>query len=188
MKILTLLVGNIGSGKSTWIKNNKKDALVVSKDSLRYMVGGGVYLFNPKIENIIWDIEKAFLNRAMLEGHDIIIDASNMNKKTRKSFIKVAKAFNYYVLAVVMPLLSKEECITRRMTNPHDQPSEEIWGMVWDKFNKQYEEPTLDEGINEIIFLNKEAVSNQGRECKCRYEGCTYVPVKECPIHSSLVI
>ena len=63
-KSITILVGNIGSGKSFWAqKNRKKNQVVVSRDGLRYMLGGGIYVFESKIESIIW---KAELN--IIEG------------------------------------------------------------------------------------------------------------------------
>ena len=41
-----IMVGNIGSGKSTYIKNSLSEATVISKDGIRYAFGGGNYIFN----------------------------------------------------------------------------------------------------------------------------------------------
>ena len=37
MRKLIVLIGNIGSGKTTWVKKNRKGAYVVSRDFLRYI-------------------------------------------------------------------------------------------------------------------------------------------------------
>ena len=49
MSKIIVLVGNIGSGKTTWIKKflkkTKGKYVVVSRDAIRYMMGGGKYIF-----------------------------------------------------------------------------------------------------------------------------------------------
>ena len=39
------------------------------------------------------------------------------------------------------------------MNDPHGQPDVAMWENVWERFDKAYEEPTLDEGFDEIIKL-----------------------------------
>ena len=58
MKNLIILVGNIGSGKSTYAKKyQKKGYIVIARDQLRYAIGGGEYIFNTKYEPLIWKTE-----------------------------------------------------------------------------------------------------------------------------------
>lgn len=160
MKTITILVGNIGSGKSTWIlKNRKENEVVVSRDSLRYMFGGGNYLFSSFTEPLVWDIELAIVDRLMMSNFSIVVDETGMSRKMRERYIKLAKLFNYKIIVVEMPRLSMEECVNRRMRNPHQQPAKEIWETVWKKFDSQYEKPSKEEGIDEIIEVSNENLS-----------------------------
>ena len=151
-KIITILVGNVGSGKSTWIRNNRKEyEIVVSRDYLRYMFGGGDYVFLPETEPYVWDFEMFIVDRLMCDGFALIVDEIGMSKSLRSRYISLAKMCGYKVKVVEMPRFSMRECIDRRMTNPHNQPNRKIWEKVWVKFDSFYEEPTKDEGIDKII-------------------------------------
>ena len=59
-------------------------------------------------------------------------------------------------MAVVMPVLSMRESVERRMTNPHGQPSRKLWRRVWKNFRDMYEVPTVEEGFNSILYVEKE--------------------------------
>lgn len=74
----------------------------------------------------------------------------------RKRYIALAKQHNYKVAVLIMPFMTKKDCVDRRMKNPHNCPDRKIWESVWDKFNKQYQEPSLTEGIDKIIKLKNE--------------------------------
>lgn len=51
MKKLIILIGNIGCGKSTLAKKLvKKGYCIISRDSFRYMIGAGNYIFDLKYE------------------------------------------------------------------------------------------------------------------------------------------
>ena len=155
-KSITILVGNIGSGKSFWAqKNRKKNQVVVSRDGLRYMLGGGIYVFESKIESIIWKAELNIIEGIMEKGFSIIIDGVGVNASLRKRYIDLAKLYTYEIMVVELPRLSMQECVDRRMTNPHGQPNRKLWETVWKKFEDIYEEPMLDEGIVEILKVQE---------------------------------
>jgi len=158
MKNMYILIGNIGSGKSTYINNHLKNCISISKDGLRYSIGNGTYIFNPDYE---YTIHKAILELNIgfcSIGENVVIDETNMTKKSRKSHITIGKKYKYNIIAVVFPELSKIDSVNRRMTNPHCQDDRKVWNSVWERFHNVYNPPTIEEGFNQIIELKKEVV------------------------------
>ena len=151
---IIIMVGNIGSGKSTLCKEYAEAGyIVISMDSLRYMIGAGQYIYNKELEQAIWDSEKSIIRHFMGLKKNIIVDNTSMSDKTRKTYLWLAKQHKYRTVALVMPRLSEKECIDRRMTNPHGQPDRELWESVWTRFHFQYVEPTRKEGFDKVIKL-----------------------------------
>ena len=154
MKKLILLIGNIGSGKSTLAKKYaNKSYRVISRDSIRYMVGAGKYVFNIKLEPIIKKGTLAILREFLKANIDIVYDEVNINKQLRKSTIKLAKKYGYKITAIELPKLSKKVSVKRRLKNPHGNSNKETWNAVWEMFDYMYEKSTKSEGIDEIIRM-----------------------------------
>ena len=79
-----------------------------------------------------------------------IIDNTNPTKDKRKEYIDLAKQYNYDVYCINMTTsyeLSQHNNIYRYLTTNTDL----IPTIVYNKFRKDYEEPSCDEGIKEII-------------------------------------
>jgi predicted kinase len=156
---LIILIGNIGSGKSTYCKKyQEQGCVIIARDQLRYGIGNGKYVFNYDYEPIIWDVEHHMFRRFLDLGVDIVIDEVGISKKMRERYIPYAKALGYKIIALELPRFSMEEAVARRMTNPHGQDDANLWKQVWTKFDNQYEAPTKEEGFDEIIRLEKETV------------------------------
>jgi len=152
MKKLILLIGNIGSGKSTIAKKFvKKGYVCICRDSLRYMIGAGDYIFNRSLEPTINKAEKKIVIEFMKLGVNLVIDEVHATEHLRKMHIDLAKKYGYHITAYVMPRLDKKTSVDRRMTNPHGQPDRISWEVVWEGFDSRYEEPTKEEGFDKII-------------------------------------
>ena len=160
MKKFYIMVGNIGGGKSTYIKNNFPDARVISKDGIRYSLGGGTYIFDTNIEHIV-HYTTIYLTKNLCANQidTLVLDETNVQKKGRKQFIKIAKENGYLVIAVRLPNFPKEIAVDRRLSNPHDQWERTVWEGVWDKFQNKFQAPTLEEGFDEIIQVEVEDVT-----------------------------
>ena len=157
MKTLILLVGNIGSGKTTYIKNRKfveRGYVIIARDRLRYNIGGGQYIFNPEYEPIIWSTELYMFRRFLELGKNIVVDEVGISKKMRARYITLAKEYGYFITCAEMPRLSQKEAVDRRMNDPHGQPDRKLREQVWLKFDLQYEPPDVSEGFD--IIFNKE--------------------------------
>jgi len=149
---LIILVGNIGSGKSTTVKKLVKEGyIVISRDAFRYMIGAGEYIFNPKLEPIIHNMNIDCLIRCLQVGLDVVVDETNVSRGMRKRYLELGNDYGYITTALVMPRLSMKEAVDRRMNDPHGQPDRKMWEGVWKKFESKYCEPTIEEGFNKVI-------------------------------------
>jgi hypothetical protein len=54
-----------------------------------------------------------------------------------------------------MPKLSKVESVQRRMQANHGNGTPQVWGEVWERFDKVYAEPSKKEGFNKIIHYKE---------------------------------
>lgn len=151
---IVILIGNIGAGKTTLCSEFiKKEFVCISRDSLRYMIGSGDYIFNRKYEPVIHRAEKIIIEEFMSERINLVIDEVGVSKWMRQQYIYLAEQYNYEITAVVLPKLSMEQSVNRRMISPHGQPNRKLWEAVWTKFDEQYEQPTKKEGFDKVIFL-----------------------------------
>lgn len=119
MKKLIVYQGIQGSGKSTaakaFVMEDPDNRVRVNRDDIRLMLGKP---FNPKIENIVTDIEEAALEAAMSHGKTVVSDNMNMNQRVISFLEDLAKRFGYEVEYRFMytPL---EECIERDSKRLH---------------------------------------------------------------------
>ncbi len=148
---MILLVGNIGSGKTTICKKLIKEGyLIVSQDDLRYSIGAGNYTFNPlyepSIKNTVLEMTKSF----MANSFPIVIDETNMSKKIRSKYLNLAKIYGYNCSAIVFKKIQMRYAVKRRLKNNHGNTPKEVWEGVWKMFDDMYEKPTKQEGFNKI--------------------------------------
>jgi predicted kinase len=158
-KRLVILIGNIGSGKTTLAKRFvEKGYVVISRDALRYMIGGGKYIFDKQLELSVWAAERAIFEIFVEAGLNIVVDGAALSKRLRGGYfstLDIVDVWDYKCIAVVLPRLSMSECVERRMKDPHQQNDKNLWEGIWEKFDSQYEEPSLDEGFDKIIQLQR---------------------------------
>lgn len=95
---LIILQGIQGSGKTTWAKNwvkeDPKHRVRFNQDDIRNMFG--VY-WVPSREPLVKTMHNSFLNGAMLEGYDIVLDNINLNQKTLDEIKEIVEEFNKWI-------------------------------------------------------------------------------------------
>lgn len=151
---LIILIGNIGSGKSTLCqKYSEKGFQIVCRDTLRSMLGGlNGYVFSPETEKAIDSACVKLIDRILsARKSNLVIDETNMTKKTRQRYIRLAKFYGYEAVAHETFSFTRAECVANRTKDALRGYTPELWGEVWDKFNKSYEVPTFDEGFDMLI-------------------------------------
>ena len=153
---IIIMCGNIGSGKTTLVKQYaKKGYIVIARDALRYNIGAGNYIFNPKLESAIWETEMNMLWNFMNLGVNIIVDEIGVSQDMRARYIKMIDAnfSNYKKLLIEMPRLSMKESVDRRLKDPHGQFDRKLWERIWTNFDNLYEKPTKKEGFHKIVRI-----------------------------------
>ena len=95
---LIILQGIPSSGKTTWAKNwvneDSEHRVRFNRDDIRNMLGK---YWVPSRESLINAMYESFLNQAMLEGYDIVLDNINLNQKTLAKIKETVEEFNKWI-------------------------------------------------------------------------------------------
>lgn len=129
MNKIIITQGIPGSGKSTWAKNWVEEDPIHrvrwNNDDCRKMCGP---YWIPEREEFISEIREKFLNEAMQEHKDIVIDDMNLNQKTINYYEDLIDNFNtfnihkkehMYTKEYKLFNISVEECIRRDALREH---------------------------------------------------------------------
>lgn len=151
---LFLVVGLPGSGKSTYAKNFIKayqDPIeYLSSDELRAVFGTSEedQSVTPKVFNFI----KEKVDEYLKNGKNVLIDATNINRKDRKSYIETADKYNARKVAIVFNV--PKETLIQRNIERGNKGGRNVPEWVIDKMLSKYEPPTESEGFN-VIYTSK---------------------------------
>jgi predicted kinase len=169
---LMFLVGNIGSGKTTYIKQLNGEYVVLSRDKIRYMLGNGEYVFHGDLEDAVWQAELKLFTGLLHTGINIVIDEVNTNPNMRARYLYAVNYdildFKYETTAVVFPRLPMDVCVERRVKSPHGNFTKADWEKVWTRFDTNYVKPSINEGFDKVVFLDKsnKKIKQLPRKCK----------------------
>lgn len=144
------LIGVPGSGKSTWVANQKwaKDCVIVSTDDFVEAYAksvGKTYNevfkdYMPTAVGLMSDL----VVKAREEGKDIIWDQTSTTVKSRKRKFNMLRDYEH--IAVVFDIPDKAE-LDRRLAS---RPGKNIPWHVMDSMIEGFAWPTEDEGFAEI--------------------------------------
>ena len=83
---LIITVGIPGCGKSTWVNEHKGGAFVVCPDDIRREITGNIT--DQSQNDKVWAIAKTRVFAWLNNKYDVILDATNVSTKGRRSFIE----------------------------------------------------------------------------------------------------
>jgi predicted kinase len=141
---LTLLCGIPGSGKS--FITGRLDGKVVSTDALRKFLWGSESVVEH--DRLVFDIIKSVIEYLLDKKDSVVLDATNLTRRRRKTMIDIARRYQagVTVLWIDCPL---EVALARNAARDRKVPVPVIKALY-----KSIEEPHLDEGIDLIKILN----------------------------------
>jgi len=137
-KILHLLIGAIGTGKSTYAEELKEklNIDVLSADKIE----GDV--------EVELNIMQHFLE-SLDSGNSFILDGLNLNKKSRQLYISLAKRSGYKIYGYDFG--AGDENSKNRRLNDSRNVSSERWIELVERNKKDYEKPIIEEGFEGIF-------------------------------------
>jgi predicted kinase len=146
MKTIKILCGLPRCGKSTWVKNNITNEVIISADDLRYIV------YNQRFWNdgepLMWSIRTMMLKYLMQQGMDIIIDETNTTKMRRKPIITLAKQYGYKIIGNTVEGYAPNDCCDRARAEGREDLIPIIIRMA-----EQFEVPCEEEGFDELNMI-----------------------------------
>lgn len=153
MRILLLLRGSAGCGKSTWIENNGLKPYTLSADDIRLLCQSpimqvdGTYGISQNNDNVTWKILFNLLETRMQRGEFTVIDATNSKTSEMNRYKEMCNAYRYRIYCVDFTDIPIEE-VKRRNASREEMkrvPNEAI-----DKMYSRFATQKIPSGIKVI--------------------------------------
>ena len=147
-----LLVGAPGSGKTTYGKTlaEKPNTVRVCPDEFRAKFGTGEG--DQSVSALAFSATKQGMSDALDAGKDVVVDATNMYKKSRKDFINIARGRGATITAVVFEL--SREALIERVAKRVSEGGRNVPDDVIDRMIARYERPDELE-LDKVEFVCK---------------------------------
>ena len=126
MPDVVILRGASGSGKTTFAKRMPR--VRISRDDLRRLLFGieGKTVLTPEQEKKVTKFQREWIERELLEGNDVVVDDTNLNKSLLKSLCRFINdiGFNFTIVDTKVSLEEAKARNARR--EPHDRVPEHV--------------------------------------------------------------
>jgi len=121
MKIITIMIGIPGSGKSSYVDKYLNDQQLISSDNIREVIGGNFLttwaFFNEEDKyrtvSCIDIVAKTSCKAYMERMRPIVIDDLNISKELVTPWLDLADEYGYKKIAIIMKE-KLDKCILRR--------------------------------------------------------------------------
>lgn len=126
MRLLCLLRGTSGSGKSIWIKEHNLENYTLSPDNIRVLcaslelqaTGDFKISQEPKNEQVVWDILFKLLEHRMERGEFTVIDATCSKTSDINQYKQLADQYRYRMYIVDFTDIPLETCLKQNKMRP----------------------------------------------------------------------
>lgn len=120
---LTLMMGNSHSGKSTWVEQNKRNAVVVCPDTIRKVIFG--HQFHVEAEEFIWGVTKSMIHILLDQKKDVILDATCLTWGIRQQYWSIASKY-LATKEIVWIKTPVDVCLARNLVDKNKQVPEQV--------------------------------------------------------------
>jgi predicted kinase len=105
---LIILVGPPASGKSTWGKEfaKRNNVVYTSTDEIRGEIGKGED--DQSVSAGAFALAKKRVSDALSQGKHVMIDATSVNRKSRKDWVNMGRGHGAYIIAVAFEVPTDE--------------------------------------------------------------------------------
>lgn len=143
-KEIILMIGFQGSGKSTYVNN-----ILVPLDYVKIN------------QDTLGTKQKCFkeVNKFLALNKNVVIDNTNPSKQIRSEYIKLAQKYAYTVRCIIMDV-SEDYALHNALYRTYKYQIKKIPSIAYTMYKKHYTEPSLDEGIKEIIKIKPQLNKN----------------------------
>lgn len=190
MRILLVMRGIPGAGKSTWIKEHDLEAYTLSPDNIRLLYSApelgldGKYHISSKCDKHVWNFLRERLEARMKVGDTTVVDATHTKESYLKDYKKLCKEYNYRMVIVDFSSIDLDTIKLRNYKREsYKQVSEDVIDRMYQQINnplqgnyeiyKYNEFPNLDNFVYKIDGNKYSKVVIFGDIHNC------YDPVKE---------
>lgn len=141
MRILLLLRGSAGCGKSTWIEKNGLKPYALSADDIRLLCQSPIMQVDGKDgisqnnEKIVWKTLFNLLETRMQRGEFTVIDATNSKTVEMNRYKEMCSTYRYRIYCVDFTDIPIEE--TKRR-NANREPLKRVPDEVIDKMYSRF--------------------------------------------------
>lgn len=152
--VFIMLIGNVGSGKSTFAnelieeyKNDSSDDKIIylSSDDIREEILGSEE--NQGNNSVVFEEMKKRTIDALKNGMNVVYDATNINKKRRKSLLNQLPKNSHKTACYIST--DFDTCLNQNNSRDRVVPYEVI-----DRFYKTLHLPVYSEGWDEIHYIH----------------------------------
>lgn len=144
-KALIILCGPPGSGKSTFGKKFAQDnkLVYVSTDEIRAEIGTDEN--DQSVSAAAFGIARQRVSVALHQNKNVVIDATNVNRKSRRDWINLGRGHGAFIIAITFEV-PREELLKRDA-----QRERHVGTEIIDKFLNKYERPSELE-VDKVII------------------------------------
>lgn len=169
---LVVLIGVSGSGKSSFAKKHFKRTEILSSDECRALVSDDEN--NQSATNDAFDVLYYIAGKRLKNGLLTVIDATNVQKESRKGLIELGRTYHCLPIAIVLDLPEKV-CEERNQSRPdrnfgghvirqqHQQLRKSIRGLKDEGFRQIYILKSLEE-VDAVLEINREKLYNDKKD------------------------
>lgn len=169
---LVVMIGVSGSGKSSFAKKHFKRTEILSSDECRALVSDDEN--NQSISKDAFDVLYYIASKRLKNGLLTVIDATNVQKESRKGLIELAKSYHCLPVAIVLDLPEKicdernkersDRNFGRHVINhQHQQLKKSVRGLKDEGFRQIYILKSQEE-VDAVLGISREKLYNDKKD------------------------